>query len=212
MFLGIFNWMLATAPRVVRGAVAWLVDGLRGITNHISARWASLGAFTRYWWERVGFWWWRANLFANRLATFAYWLVRTRIPQVIAATVAALRAYTNTLVAQVKAFLEGLIAGLRSWAVAAVNVLKELIAAVKTWTKYWLDKLSATLAALIRLLSHVLNGPEVLAEWLVAAMWRQFLRFLRAQQDRVASWLTRESVVFTRWLTTELENLIMRWL
>lgn len=212
MFLNIFNWMLANVPGFMRPAVRWLIDGLRSITNHIADRWRSLGTILTAWWPQLWFWWQQIADFATTFIQFMGWLILVRIPQFVARKVSELESYLLFVVAQAKSLLSGLIAELRSWAVSAIDWLTELVNKVREWVKYWLDKLSSTLSALIHMLLHVLNGPDVLAEWLVAAMWRAFLRLVRAQQDRIASWLTRESVVFTRWLSTEIENIILRWL
>lgn len=212
MFLNIFNWMLAHAPGFMRPALGWLVDGLRSITNYISARWTSLGQVANLWRARVNYWWLRALDFLLTFGIFATWLVLVFVPGKVSMAIAGLYNVVNVLVGQAIAFARAGLAALERWAVAHVSELLSLLAALKTYALHWIDKLINGLAALLRALVHVLSGPDVLAEWLAGAMWRALGRLLYAQRDRIALWLTRESVAFTRWLALELESIILRWL
>lgn len=212
MFLAIFNWLTANAPGFLRPAVNWLVSGLRSITDYIGARWNEVGRAVNRWLVKVAFWGAAFGRALSRLAVFATWLVRVRIPLAIAAVVGPVVSALSSAIQAARDFASGLVAGLRSWVIDTYNQVVGFLSEVKTFVQQWVDRIRGTLADLIRALSHVLNGPEALAEWLIAAIWRASLRFLAAQRDRIALWLTRESVAFTRWLTTELENIILRWL
>jgi hypothetical protein len=212
MFLDIFNWMLAHAPGFMRPALSWLVDGLRSVTNYISQRWTSLGSIAQLWRTRVIYWLRRALDFSLTFAAFCMWLVVIFVPNYVAAKAAQLVAYAKSLVGQAIGYLGGLIAELRQWAAGALADLLDLLARVKDWAKYWLDKLVVGFNDLLHALEHVLSGPDVLAEWLAGAMWRAMARLVYAQRDRIVSWLTRESVAFTQWLALQVEDIVMRWL
>lgn len=212
MFLSIFNFMLAHVPRFLRPGVDWLLNGLRSITNYVSQRWNALGDMVNRWYQQVVFWGATVSEFAWRLHYFAIWLLQVWIPAFVAGVVNGAVSMLVDMVRTVRDFLMGVIAGVRQVLDAAVTWLSARLADLVRFTTEWIDRLVGTLANLIRALGHVLNGPGVLAEWLVSAMWASFQRFLYQNRDRVFSWLTRESVAFTRWVTRELEDIILRWL
>lgn len=212
MFLDIFNWMLANAPGFMRPALSWLVNGVRSITNYISQRWTSLGSIAQLWRTRVIYWLRRGLDFAVTFAAFCMWLVIIFVPNYVATKATQLVNYAKGLVGQAIGYLVGLLSDLRTWIVDRVSDLVDLLGKIRDWAKYWLDKLVIGFNDLLHALVHVLSGPDVLAEWLVAAMWRAMARLVYAQRDRIVSWLTRESVAFTQWLALQVEDIIMRWL
>lgn len=211
-FLAALNWLIANTPAFLRPAINWLVNGLRNITNYISERWNEAGRAVNRWLTKVLYWGASIGRALARLGVFATWLVHVRIPSAIAAAVSAVVSSLSFAVQAARDFASGLVAGVRSWVTDLYNLIVGFLADVRTFVQQWIDRIRGVIADLIRALSHVLQGPEVLATWLVAAMWRASLRFLMAQRDRIALWLTRESVAFTRWLATELEDIILRWL
>lgn len=212
MFLDIFNWMLAHVPGFLRPAVNWLLEGLRSITNYLSSRWNALGRAAVRWLTTLVYWGGTVLRFVDRLGNFAYWVVFIRIPAVVGQGLDALGRAMSAGLTAVRDFLLGVVAGVKSALQAAINWLTARLEDLASFAEDWINWLYTRLTALVNALGHVLNGPEALAQWLVGSMWKASLRFLRAQQDRIALWLTRESIAFTRWLTTELENIIMRWL
>lgn len=212
MFLDIFNWMLAHAPGFLRPALGWLIDGLRSITNYISARWTSLGSIAQYWRAKLTYWYHRALDFAITLALFLTWLVLVFVPAKVSVAVNAVLSRVNFLVGQAIALARAGLAELGRWAREAIGDVVGLLARLRDFARYWIDKLVVGLRDLIRALAHVLSGPDALAEWLAGAMWRALARLVYSQRDRIVSWLTRESVAFTRWLALQVEDILLRWL
>lgn len=212
MFRDIFNWMLNNAPGFMRPALGWLIDGVRGITNYVSQRWTSLGSIAQYWRAKVIYWGYRAADFVLTFGVFITWLVIVYVPNFVATKAAQLSVALTALVAKLFAIAQAGIAALTQWAIDRVAELLDLLTRLKDWAKYWLDRLVVGISDLIHALQHVLSGPDVLAQWLVSAMWRAFLRLLYSQRDRIWSWFTRESVSFTQWLALQMEDIIMRWL
>lgn len=212
MFLDIFNWMLAHVPGFLRPAVNWLLEGLRSITNYLSQRWNALGRAVSRWLTGLIFWGATVVRLAGRVADFAYWVTFIRIPAYVGQGLDALGRAMSAGLTAVRDFLLGVINGVKQVLQSAINWLDVRLSDLANFAQDWISWLYSSIASLIHSLAHVLSGPEALAEWLIASMWRSSLRFLRAQQDRIALWLTRESVAFTRWLATELENIILRWL
>lgn len=212
MFRDIFNWMLNNAPGFMRPAIGWLIDGIRSITNYVSQRWTSLGSIATYWRAKVIYWGYRAADFILTFGLFVTWLVVVFVPNYVATKVIQAVTAVTALVAQLFAIAQAGIAALTQWAIGRIAELLDLLTRLKEWASYWLDRLLVGLSDLTRALGHVLNGPEVLAEWLAASMWRAFLRLLYSQRDRIWSWFTRESISFTNWLALQMEDIIMRWL
>lgn len=212
VFLAILNWMLSHTPGFIRPAVSWLLEGLRRITGWISSRWNWLGvsvsrflagviAFRTALWDFVGQTW-----------TRIVWLVRVVIPRAVAVALSAVWRwvlYARQLAADA---LSAGLATLRRWAQSGLNYLGGLLSAVRTWAGRQFDKLTATTAELIKRLFPVLNGPAVLAEWLIAALVRVAYRYAYASRDRIAQWLLAGSPSFTRWLAAAMEQIILRWL
>lgn len=211
-FLAILNWALANTPGFLRPGVKWLLDLFRKVTSFISSRWNWLGTSVgRFLNAVLAF---RAALwgFVSAVWLVSAWIVRILIPGAIqAARTAILRAVDVALDAAVKLANAGL-AALKNWASAALNGLRALVASVKTWAVGQLNALIAKVAALIHALAPMLSGPAALAEWLVGAMVGALGRYVYRQRDRVAHWLLDSSPVFTRWLASQLEDMIVRWL
>lgn len=212
MFRNILNWMLSNSPGFMRPALGWLIDGIRSITNYVSQRWTSLGSIAAYWRAKVIYWGYRAADFVLTFGVFVTWLVVVYVPNYVGTKVAQAYSALTALASRVLNLALAGIARLEQWAIARVAELLNLLSALKTWAKYELNLLVGKVSNLIHALMHVLSGPDVLAEWLVGAMWRAMARLVYAQRDRIVMWLTRESVAFTRWLALELEDIIMRWL
>lgn len=212
MFLAILNWMAGHVPGFLRPAVNWLIGGLRDITNYISSRWNALGDAVTSWYQRVLRWQEIAYGFTYRVHLFVQWLVLIRIPQAIGAAVSTLDTVLRYLVAQAFQLAIDAVNFVQYWLNYWVELLSRVIEDLRTWAVDWINRLVVTVRSLIGSLAHVLNGPDALAEWLWSAIYRRTLRLIREQRDRIASWLLRESVEFSRWLAREIEDVIMRWL
>lgn len=212
MLIDILNWMIARSPGFIRPALEWLVEGIRQITNHVVNQWNRLGEVFAGWVNAiVG---WSVNLIAVavRIASVLAWLRNTFIPYAISITAQALRVAIDTTAAFLRGLIDGGLDALRRWVDWLIATVTNVIDAVKAYATHWIERLIETVSAIIRAIQHVINGPDVLAEWLVGSMWRAMARYASAQRERIVMWLTRESVTFTRWLATELESIIMRWL
>lgn len=212
MFVAILNWMVAHTPGFLRPAVNWLVEGLSRITGFIASRWNTLGV-------KVSGWMWSVAYLKDRILNFTRatvevltWVKNVYIPTFVGAVGAAIRDTFNGLIDWLYGLIVGGLTALNQLLQWAVNELGELINAVQRFAQYWIDKIISYVNALVKALEPMLSGPSALAEWLVAAMWQSGKRYVYAQRDRIASWILRESVVASRWLATELENIILRWL
>lgn len=212
MFLTILNWMLDHSPGFIRPAVNWLLDGLRKLTGWIASRWNWLGVSVLRFLSGVVAW--RTALwdFVDSVWKRIVWLAKVVVPQAITALSKTLRSVIDTVAATLRRTIDAVAATIRKWAQTALDALRGALSAVKTWAQQQLNKLISTVAELIKRLFPVLNGPAVLAEWLVAALWKAGYRLAYQQRDRIAQWLLSGSPAFTRWLAATLEDVLMRWL
>lgn len=208
----ILGWMYEHTPGFMRPAVSWLLEGLRRIIDFIASRWNWLGISVERFIIRVLYWRERLGRFVATIVWFAVWLRTVFIPGFVSRAVQELLDVVRDAVRWLLGLIEEA-RDLAQWLVRqAVELLSALISDVLEFARYWIDRILSWADRLVEALGHVLHGPDVLAEWLVGAMWRASLRYIRSQQDRIAHWILRESVTATRWLATELENVIMRWL
>lgn len=211
-FLAILNWALANTPGFMRPAVGWLLDLLRKVTSLISSRWNLLGASVGRFWQAVSTFRTAVTGFAGQVWGIAVWIVKVLIPRSLAILRdAILRAVDRALNAAVAA-LNTVIATLRRWTQAAVSVLRGLVADLRSWALARLNALTVRVGDLLRALRHVLGGPAALADWLVGEMWSALGRYAYRQRDRFAHWLLDGSPVFTTWLASQVEAILVRWL
>lgn len=210
MFLSIINWLLGHAPGFMRPALGWLTTGLRNITTYIANRWNALGGYVVGWHDKVVYWGGIVSRFAYRTYLFTTWIVRVRIPGAISIAVQSAVAYLTGIVAAVESAIMAVVAALKYWTQQAIDVIVEFVHTVKAYAEYWVGRIREFVNNLVSALSHVLSGPQALAEWLLAAMLKALLRYIYVQRDRIFTWLLRESRVFTLWLAKEVEEMIVR--
>ena len=212
MFVAIYAWMLSIVPGFLRPGVNWFLNGLRKITGYISWLWNTVGG-------AIG------NLYGvfaavrqhliNFAVTVVYGLLWIRfvwVPAKVSEATSWVQRWVGGVVATVRNEIIELLQQLSRWAQWAITEVKALISDVIDWAIQQLGKLGALLDALIRALLHVLSGPEVLAEWLVAAMVKALGRYVFNQRDRLFNWLLRGSISFTGWVAGVVEDMIVRML
>lgn len=212
VFLAVLNWMLDKSPGFIKPAVNWLLEGLRRITGWIASRWNWLGVSVLHFLAGVVAW--RTALwdFVDSVWKRIVWLAKVVVPQAISALRIELRRIIDAAGVALRKLIDAAAATLRKWAQAGLAALSGLLSALKTWATAALNKLIASVADLVKRLFPVLNGPAVLAEWLIAALWRAAYRYAYAQRDRITQWLLSGSPSFTRWVASVVEDLIVRWL
>jgi hypothetical protein len=208
----ILNWLYSNVPSFMRPGLGWLLEGLRRIISWVSSFWNWLGVSVSRWVSRVMYWRDRILNYAASVVNAIVWLRTVFIPRLISETIYMLSNAINAVIHWLLTVINDGLASVR-WLVGVwVEFLSGIIATLGEYARYWIERITAWADRLIAALAHVLHGPDVLAEWLVAALWRRALQFLYTQRDRLAQWLLRESVTATHWLATELESVIMRWL
>lgn len=212
MFLVILDWLLQHVPGFIRPAVDWLLNGLRRITDYIAWRWEWLGTSVKRWVMVVQSWAVAAQRFVVSVVDAVRWLKQVLIPRVLAMAKAELSKVFTASIAILHRWITAVVATLRSWAERSLALLSAALSAVRTWAQRQLDRLTGGLADLRKALAVVLGGPDRLAQWLIASIWRALLHYIYANRDRIGQWVTRESVTFTRWLAGAIEDVLVRWL
>lgn len=212
MFVAILDWMLANTPGFLRPGVSWLLSGLRKITGYISSLWNSVGNAAGNLYVTISAM--RAHLvtFAVTVMFALLWLELVWIPAKVGEGVNLVQRITIAIIMSVRAELAQGLQAVQAWAQYGLGRLNALVAAVIDWATRQLARVDAFLAALLDALAHVINGPDVLAEWLIGATWRAALRYLFSQRDRIVNWLFRGSFAFTAWIAKVLEDTLVRML
>lgn len=212
MFISIFTWMLANVPGFMRPGVNWLIKGVRQITGVIASIWNVLGM-------AVGGLFATVNGFRVHLLTFAgtavntlWWLRYVYIPRGLDSLWSLAWQAISYAIASARTEVLIWLDGLTRWASAMLTDLREMVSGLGRWALDQIAKVTATISALIRGLSHVLAGPDVLAEWILGALWKSALRRLYAERDRLFIWLFQGSAAFTVWMARVLEDMIVRLL
>jgi hypothetical protein len=212
MFVAIFNWMLSITPGIMRPAVNWLLGGLRKITGYISWLWNSVG-----------------NAIGNLLGVFAavrqhiinfavtvvyglLWIRFVWVPAKVNEATSWFTRWVGDVIARVRNEIVEAVQAVSHWVQWAIGEVRVLISNVIDWARDQLARIDAFISMLVRALMHVLSGPEVLAEWLAAAMLKALGRYVFSQRDRFFNWMLRGSISFTGWIAGVVEDMIVRML
>lgn len=199
-------------PWPINKGARWIADRIWGVFND-GIRFSK--------WIRGGMEYWtvRASNFVRGLRqvlgetyTTLKWIIVTRLPQVAKKTLDDAIKWALGRIDWVWLNLKGVIADLERF-------LKSQIATLRDWAHKAVDWLTKTVNTLItnvtKLVDRVfglLGTPARMAEWIVAAMWSAFLKYLSQQRDRIASWFLNSSGAFTMWLARQLESILVRLL
>lgn len=210
MFLDVFNWMLGHVPGFMRPGVAWLIDGLRRITGYVSARWNALGRAAASVYGAVAALRVHLAQFAFTVYVMGLWLRDVWIPRQINTAVTVVTRWAATLITILRNETLGWVSQLDRLIEYAVTWLADRIDRLLTYVNKWLSDLVDGYHALISALGHVLNGPDVLAEWLFEGLYRTTMRWLLGNRDRLLDWLLRGSIGFAVRLAEILEDMIVR--
>lgn len=210
MFVTVLNWMLRNVPGFMRPAVNWLVDGIRKITSHISARWNVLGMAAGVMYGAISGLRTQITTYVLTLANFTHWLTTVYVPRKVHESLDWLQRITNSALAALRQEVAVVRDAIVRWVSQQVGRIDAFIDGVTRWATRQIDELLTTLGQLRRALAHVTSGPRLLAEWLVGEMWGALGRHLYAARDRIAQWLSRESVAFTRFIATTIEDVLVR--
>lgn len=210
MFLAILSWMISHVPGFMKPAVNWLVDGLRKITGHIASLWNTLGHAIGALYNAVATF--RAFVvgFSITVANGFWWVRNVYIPGRLNALQATIVGLINWAMTQAQNTVMAVILAVERWVSDRLRELGQFAGGIYAWALDQFARLGSTLGALVNALRHVMSGPAALAEWLIAEMWRAFLRHLYANRDRVAGWLFNQSVSFTTWIARQIEDMIVR--
>lgn len=210
MFLDVLNWMLAHVPGFMRPGVSWLLSGLRSITGYVSARWNALGRAAGSVYGAVAALRVHLSQFAITVYAMGLWLRDVWIPRQIQVTAGSITRWAATLLTLARNEVLGWVAQLDRLISYAVTWAGQRIDALQGYVNAWLSDLSDWAHKLTGALLHVLSGPDVLAEWVFAALWRTAMRWLLGNRDRLMDWLLRGSIGFAARLAEILEDMIVR--
>lgn len=198
------------------GLLAWplrrVADRIFGILDDgvTFARWIKSG---------VGYWYTFAISFAASLVTFGaeiattvYWIVKTLVPQRIAAAIAAVQKWATPLINAALNTAKSLIATVRSWAVSAINTVSAALTAARNYLigkiNSIIDKLSKTVDVWFDRLTH----PDKMALWLAAALIRPLWSYVYSQRVKYTEAFLRLAVALALRAARDIDALIARFL
>lgn len=149
------------------------------------------------------------QLASSQLA-WARWLMVVRIPTLLATLRTEVIAVGRTELAMVRAEASAALSTLTRWTQVGFNVLDFGLATLRSFTLTELADLRQLLAQVLRTVALLAAGPDVLAQWLVAAMARALLRYLQDNTEPIVRWLLANAVKESGHLAALIEDMIVR--
>lgn len=199
-------------PWPINKGARWIADRIWGIFND-GIRFAK--------WIRGGMEHWtvRASNFVRGLRqvlgetyTTLKWIIVTRIPTVAKKVFDDATRWALGRIDWVWLNLKGVIADVERFLKGAINTLRDWANKAVDWLTRNVNALLGDVKKLLERVFGLLGTPSRMAEWLVAAMWSAFLRYLYQQRDRIAAWFLNSSATFTVWLARQLESILVKFL
>jgi hypothetical protein len=135
-------------------------------------------------------------------------IVEVRIPAIIRAEVGNITSWVGGLVGAARNEARALVADVRGWAVSAYNGLTSWVSRIVTWADGRLHSLEDWLESHGRWITQLLSNPEILAQWLLLAMWHQLMRYMQANGVAIVRYLIRNALPLTAKAADDIESYI----
>lgn len=140
------------------------------------------------------------------------WVVFTRIPQVVNSAVSGAINYLLQQIANVHAFLQGVINGLSSWIGEQINRIDAWLNSVINWASQWINSIWDTLTRIRDIVLSLLTDPARLATWLVEAILMEALRWVDRNADKLFSIFRQRAIAYTLRFADRIEDMLARLL
>lgn len=185
----------------VRNGVATFWDDVTGLANDArSAEGWMLGAVQN--WENKE----RSLLGALYMAVRR--AIEVRVPALIAQVVNDVVGLARRELAIVRNEALAGLSTLRSWAGAAFAAAQAFEQRIVAWADARLNGIENWLSHTGYWIAHLLSSPDVLATWLVEAMFRALMAYVQTHADAIARYLVRNAVPLMLRSTDEIETII----
>lgn len=202
-FLDHLPGLLANPLRRVADRIFSILDD--GVTF---ARWIKSG---------IAYWYSFALSFASTLVTLgaetvatATWVVKTFIPQRIAAAIDAVKRWASPLITAALNTAKSLITDLKNFAIAQINKAIGLANAIREWATGQLNSIRDKLTKTVDVWFDRLTHPEKMVAWILAPLITALLAYFYGKRDLIARWFLQSSPAFTTWLASVIEKVLVK--
>lgn len=194
---GYVDAIINVFPSALRPPVRWVADRLFGVWDEI---YGVLSLFRPVW----------LFFFPRLIATFkgiielakqaratAYWIVQVFVPRWARwAIEAAIKAATAAILA-VHNTVKAAAAALANWARQELSKVWGLANGIKTWAIQEFQKATNRVNWIIEQVRKYLTQPTALVDWIFAALWARFWRFLNDHAEAIAgaAWNRRDTIM-----------------
>ena len=165
----------------------------------------------------VAYWYTYALALASTLVTLgaevvttATWLVKTFIPQRIAAAIDAVKKWVSPIITAALNTAKSLINDLRTFAVAQINKAINLVNTLRDWALGQLNALKDKITKTVDVWFDRLTHPEKMVAWILAPLITALLAYIYGKREQIAQWLLRSSPAFTTWLASTIEKVLVK--
>ena len=205
----IYN-LIDLVPGFLSSPARWIADRIFGVLDDSVefAKWLKSGF--DYLRQKGDWFATRVKTYASETLTTLTWLIKTRIPQLIASASATLRTWaTNAINAAVNT-VKALVSTLDKWSKAAIASVTNALNAVRDWLLAKINALTDKLHKTVDTWYERLTDPRKFAAWIAGAILLAILNYAYANRDKFARWLLQSSPAFTAWLGRELETVLRK--
>lgn len=197
----------------------FLKSPLRSIADRVFSILDDGVTFARWIKSGVAYWFARAITLAAVLvslgteaATTAIWIVKTYVPQRIAAAISAVQKWVVPLINTALNTAKSLVTSLGAWAQAQINTVLSLLTIARNLLlgkiNELIDKIKKTVDVWFDRMTH----PDKMALWLAGALIGPLWRYLYAQRVRYTEALLRFAVSLALRAARDIDALIARFL
>lgn len=197
----------------------FLQSPLRPVADRIFSIFDDGVTFARWIKSGVAYWFTRAVSLAAAIVTVGaeattavIWLVKTFVPQRIAAAITAVQKWATPLIKSALDTAKSLVESLRKWAVSQLNSALSALNSLRTFitgkVNAIIDKLTRTVDVWFDRMTH----PDKMAAWLAGALISPLWRYVWAQRARYAEAFLRLAVSLALRAAREIDALIARLL
>lgn len=135
-------------------------------------------------------------------------VVEVRIPNLIGSALNNVISWVSRLVGSAINEYRTLIGDLRAWALNEVNSLSGWVNRVIAWADGRLHSLESWLNDHGKWITQLLSDPEILAEWLLQAMFKALMRYAQANGEAIVRYLVRNAVPLAGKAGSDIESYI----
>lgn len=202
--------LISIFPGVLQTPARWVADRVFSIWDEIfqflvMMRSPFVYALDRCYRYVNAFW-----RFVNECATTVRWLVTAFVPTWARWGMNTAIDWARGQLAAARAALEHGIANVQAWAQNVINAVKNDLRIANQWAIDRVRELVDGLNAVRKRVTELLSSPSTFVDWVFAAMWARFWRFLNDHAESIGRtyWGRRDTILVAA--MTRLETFLMK--